>query len=65
MGGSYKAVAVAFSDDGATLYVATATTVFSIAEAGEKSEENWSKEVDDDDLCDIAVNGMSVRLVCA
>ena len=62
MGGTYKAVAVTFSDDGATLYVATSTTVFSIVEAGDKSTRNWSKETDDKDLCDIAVNGMSVRL---
>ena len=65
VGGLYKAVAVVFSDDGDTLYVATSTTVFSIAEDGDKSTENWSKEVDDGDLCDIAVNGMSVRLTCA
>lgn len=63
MGSEYKAVAVAFSEDGTTLYVATATTVFSIDDAGEKSTFNWFKEVDDTDLCDIAVNGMSVRVI--
>lgn len=54
---------MAFSDDGTILYAATATTVFSINDAGEESTFNWYKEVDDTDLCDIAVNGMSVRVI--
>lgn len=61
MGGTYEAVAVAFSADGATLFVVTSTTVFSIQEGGDNSALNWSRETIDTDLCDIAVNGLSVR----
>ena len=62
VGGTYVAVAVAFSDDGATLYVVTSTTVFSIAEGGHSSSKNWDQVTTDGDLCDVAVNGLSVRL---
>lgn len=62
MGGTYAAVAVVFSSDGATLYVATATKVFSIDEDGDSSTINWSKESGDNDLCDITLNGYSVRV---
>lgn len=61
MGGVYEAVAVAFSADGATLYVVTSTTVFSIQENGDNSVKNWARETTETDLCDITVNGLSVR----
>lgn len=61
MGGMYQAVAVAFSADGATLYVVTSTTVFSIQENGDNSVKNWARETTETDLCDITVNGLSVR----
>lgn len=61
MGGTYEAVAVAFSADGATLFVVTSSRVFSIQEGGDNSVLNWSRETIDTDLCGIAVNGLSVR----
>ncbi|CAM9207243.1 unnamed protein product, partial [Ectocarpus fasciculatus] len=58
------ASAIVFSPDGSTLYIATSTLLHSSSSDGETSP-NWSTELADTELCDMAISpdGLSVYVL--